>query len=175
MDPKTQHQQYYVHAQGIQKGVWETFKSLRELWKTVRRHHQPSQDHQDPTFGCRGVNLKATTQERSKQPRYFIKWVRRILQNWASDEIQGEAKKFGLRSASRIVQAEVLVQWTLFIVDPLCSLGRFTSARPFCVFAAQENVSNLEDQIQQRRLRERRCLQKGHGRCRHIFYPRLSR
>eukprot|EP00439_Symbiodinium_sp_Y106_P055023 s1879_g7.t1 len=28
---------------------------------------------------------------------YFIKWVQRILQSWSSPEIQGEARKFGLR------------------------------------------------------------------------------
>lgn len=32
-----------------------------------------------------------------KTPEYFIKWVQRILQSWSSPEIQGEARKFGLR------------------------------------------------------------------------------
>lgn len=32
-----------------------------------------------------------------KTPEYFIKWVQRILQSWASPETQREASKFGLR------------------------------------------------------------------------------
>ena len=47
-------------------------------------------------------------------PRYFIKWVQRILKDWDTPEIQREVKDFGLRAQTL---GRPLFQLLPFILD----------------------------------------------------------